>query len=155
MTTKYRQRISHPGIGDCFRACMATLLDLPPEVLPNDFSPSWHGNWQHYLGQFGLALSYDRPSTDGIWLPNPWIATVKSLNYDGVSHAILMHQGNVVFHDPSTKKRYKTGSRLGADQVLSGQHLIVADASRLSLLAGYQQQVKDWLASTHTRQESA
>lgn len=152
MTTKYRQRISDPGIGDCFRACMATLLDLPPEVLPNDFSPSWHGNWQHYLRQFGLALSPSGRPDGPIWLSEPWIATVQSLNYPGVLHAILVHQGNAVFHDPSTRKRYKTGSRLGTDQVLSGQHLVVADASRLSLLAGYQQQVKDWLAIPEERQ---
>lgn len=139
--TKYRQRISHPGIGDCFRACMATLLDLPPEVLPNDFSPSWHLNWQHYLGQFGIELSVSGRPDGPIWLSTPWIATVKSLNYDGVMHAILMHEANVVLHDPSTKKRYRTGSRLSFSDgtVLSGQHLVVADASRLQHLADYQQ----------------
>lgn len=137
--TKYRQRISAPGIGDCFRACMATLLDLPPEVLPNDFSPSWHLNWQHYLRQFGIALSYSQPNTGPIWLPDPWIATVRSLNYDGVHHAILVHQANVVYHDPSTKKRWKAGTRLATEDVVSGQHLVVTDASRLQHLADYQQ----------------
>ena len=50
-----------------------------------------------------------------------------------------MHESNVVFHDPSPKKRYRTGSRLTSEQVVSGQHLVVADASRLQHLADYQQ----------------
>lgn len=137
--TKYRQRISHPGIGDCFRACMATLLDLPPEVLPNDFSPAWPSNWQHYLRQFGLALSPSQPNTGPIWMDDPWIATVKSLNYPDTLHAILVHQANVVYHDPSTRVRYRTGTRLATDQVVAGRHLVVADASRLQHLADYQQ----------------
>lgn len=139
--TKYRQRISDPGIGDCFRACMATLLDLPPEVLPNDFSPSWHGNWQHYLSQFGLALSVAGRPDGAIWMSSPWIATVKSLNFEGCLHAILVHRANVVLHDPSSKKRYRAGSRLSFSDgtVISGEHLVVTDASRLRLLAGYQQ----------------
>lgn len=144
--TKYRQRISHPGIGDCFRACMATLLDLPPEVLPNDFSPAWHWNWQRYLEQFGLSLSPSGRPDGAIWLSTPWIATVKSLNFEGALHAIVMHEGSRVYHDPSSKKRYRTGSRLTTEEVLGGRHLVVSDASRLGLLAGYQKQVKGWLA---------
>lgn len=135
---KYRQTISDPAIGDCFRACMATLLQLPPQVLPNDFSPSWHSNWQTYLRQFGIQLSYSQPNTGPIWLPDPWIATVRSLNYEGVHHAILVHQAGVVLHDPSTKKRWKTGTRLTMDDVVAGQHLVVSDASRLQHLADYQ-----------------
>lgn len=138
---KYRQTITDPAIGDCFRACMATLLDLPPQVLPNDFSPSWPSNWQQYLKQFGLALSVSGRPDDAIWLSSPWIASVRSLNFEGALHAILMHQANVVLHDPSNRKRYRTGSRLSFSDgtVQSGQHLIVTDASRLQHLADYQQ----------------
>lgn len=134
---KYRQRICDSTIGDCFRACMATLLQLPPEVLPNDFTPGWHSNWQHYLGQFGLALSPQNHSKQPIWLGPPWIAAVKSLNFEGGTHAILMHRGGVVLFDPSPKKRYKIGQRLSSDVVLFGQHLIVVDALELHLLDEY------------------
>lgn len=140
---KYRQKISDPKIGDCFRACMATLLQLAPEVLPNDSSPAWHRNWQNYLGQFGLGLSYSNRADQPIWLSSPWIASVKSLNYKGVTHAILMHQGGVVLHDPSSKKRYKVGRRLHGDVVQSGQHLLVIDSSKLHLLEEYRKTLNE------------
>jgi hypothetical protein len=138
---KYRQSITDPAIGDCFRACMATLLQIPPQVLPNDFSPSWHWNWQRYLEQFGLALSHSGRPDGAIWLSTPWIASVRSLNFEGGLHAILMHQANVVLHDPSTHTRYKTGTRLRHDDgtVQSGQHLIVTDTDRLQHLVDYRQ----------------
>lgn len=136
---KYKQLISDPEIGDCFRACIATLLQIPPHVLPNDHSPFWWSNWQRYLNQFGIELSLGgfKP-TDPIWLSTPWIATVPSLNYENGHHAILMHYGGIVFHDPSTKKRYRTGiSLLGESVVLEGKHLVVADASKLHCLEAY------------------
>lgn len=140
------QKIFHPGIGDCFRACMASLLDLPSEVLPNDFSPAWRSNWQNYLKQFGITLSHDsRADKPIIWLSTPWIATVKSLNYKDGLHAILMHEGGIVLHDPSIKKRYKAGrSLLGEDIVVSGTHLIVDDASLLHRLNEYRLQLQRW-----------
>lgn len=138
---KYNQKIVDNNIGDCFRACMATLLQLPPEVLPNDFSPAWHRNWQNYLEQFGLSLSYSNRSDQPIWLWQPWIASVPSLNYKNTTHAILMHQSGVVLHDPSTKKKYKTGRRLNSNIVQSGQHLIVNDSTKLHLLEAYRKQL--------------
>lgn len=137
---KYKQKISNSKTGDCFRACMATLLQLPPEVLPNDFSPMWHSNWQKYLEQFGLALSPQNGADKPIWYSEPWIAAVKSLNYD-CTHAILMHHGGIVLHDPSTKKRYKTGTSLTSKDVISGQHLVVKDASKLHLLEEYRKEI--------------
>lgn len=138
---KYRQLISSPLIGDCYRACMATLLQLPPEVLPNDFSPAHGRIWGVFLEQFGLGLSYDNRADQPIWLSSPWIASVKSLNYEGVTHAILMHGGGIVLHDPSNKKKYKTGEHLHSDKVLSGQHLLVVDAGLLHRLKDYRDSI--------------
>ena len=137
---KYHQLITDPVIGDCFRACMATLLQLPPQVLPNDFSPAWHPNWQNYLKQFGLALSPQNRPDQPIWYSSPWIASVKSLNFEGGVHAILMHEDGRVLHDPSNKKRYKTGSYISVKDniILGGRHLIVTDASLLGRLNDYQ-----------------
>jgi len=137
---KYNQLIVDSEIGDCFRACMATLLQLPPEVLPNDHSPIWYFTWRKFLGQFGLELSPDETANGPIWRTSLWIATVRSLNYENGTHAILMHEGGTVFHDPSTHKRYKTGtSLLGKDIVLYGKHLEVVDTSHLHKLNDYRQ----------------
>ena len=139
---KYQQLVSSPKIGDCHRACMATLLQLPPEILPNDHSSYWPIIWETFLRQFGLALSFCHNSKGPIWQEEPWIATVPSLNYKGgVTHAILMHDASVVFHDPSNKKRYKTGTRLTSDVVKSGQHLIVSDITKIHLLDEYRRSI--------------
>lgn len=137
---KYRQLVVDDRVGDCFRACMATLLQLPPEVLPNDHSPMWHVNWLNYLSQFGLTLSPENRADQAIWCSQPWIASVRSLNYKGINHAILMHKGGTVFWDPSTKKRYRTGtSLLGKDAVVGGQRIEVEDAMKLHRLNDYRQ----------------
>lgn len=137
---KYNQKIVSNGIGDCFPACMATVLQLPLEVLPNDHSPAWHNIWAAFLSQFGLDLIYGSPK-DAIWVGGFWIATVKSINYKETSHAIVM-DGIKVFHDPSTKKRYRTGrSMLGDDAMRGGYHLTVDDATLLHRLEDYRQKL--------------
>lgn len=137
---KYNQKIVDNQIGDCFRACMATVLQLPPEVLPNDHSAAWHSIWAAFLRQFGLDLIFGSRK-DAIWMDGYWIASVKSLNYKEVSHAIVM-EGSIVYHDPSTKKRYRTGrAMLGNDAVTGGYHLVVDDASLLHRLEEYRQKI--------------
>ena len=137
---KYNQRIVGNKIGDCFRACMATVLQLPPEVLPNDHSPAWHNIWAAFLSQFGIDLVFGGRK-DAIWMDGYWIASVKSLNYKETSHAIVM-DGINVFHDPSTKKRYRAGrSLLGSEAVTGGYRLIVDDASLLHRLEDYRKKV--------------
>lgn len=139
---KYKQLVTDNLIGDCFRTCIATLLQLPPEVLPNDFSPNWSTNWDIYLEQFGLGLSPNNNRSQPIWLSTPWIASVKSLNYKDGTHAILMHKTSIVLHDPSTKKQYKTGTDLfGKDVVMSGCHILVTDITKLHVLDEYRKRI--------------
>lgn len=138
---KYKQQIVDGNIGDCFRACMATVLQLPPDVLPNDHSPAWHSIWASFLRQFGLSLMFGS-NKDAIWVDGYWIASVKSINYKEVTHAIVM-DGTAVYHDPSTKKRYRTGTRLiGDDAVNGGYHLIVDDATLLHRLEDYRKKLE-------------
>lgn len=137
---KYNQRITDGVIGDCFRACMATILQLPPEVLPNDHSWTFDRTWVVFLAQFGLDLAHSNEKGP-IWLEGYWIASVKSLNYKNVSHAIVMHETNKVFHDPSTKKRYKTSRTLGTDRVTGGWRLVVTNATKLHFLEQYRERI--------------
>jgi hypothetical protein len=138
---KYNQLVTSGKIGDCFRACMATLLQLPPEVLPNDHSPAWPSTWHAFLSQFGLDIMSSH-SKGAIWVDGYWIASVKSLNYEENTHAIVMHDTHRVYHDPSNKKRYKTGASLiGKDTVIAGHHLIVTDTTLLHRLEDYRQKI--------------
>lgn len=135
-----KQRVVSNKIGDCFPACIATLLELPLEVLPNDHSDSWWKVWDCFLAQFGLSLTYD--SSEGpIWQDYPWIATVKSKNFESGSHAIVM-MGHCVFFDPSTKKTYKKGeSLLGKNIVQGGYRINVADFTVLHKLEEYRNKI--------------
>lgn len=132
-----KQRIVSDVYGDCFPACMATLLDLPIEVLPNDHSEAWFSIWTVFLEQFGLSICWDH-AKGAIWESHPWIAGVKSKNYKNVTHAIIMHDGGIVLFDPSTKKIYKKGQSLvGKDIVRGGWRITVSDFSKLHKLKAY------------------
>lgn len=140
-----KQTITSSASGDCWRACMASILELPIEILPNDHSDAWFLNWKQYLKQFGLGISYyGNPKKDPMWADHHWIASVKSLNYKNTYHAIVMHEGGVVAHDPSIKNAYETGQQmLGSDVVVEGFHLVVRDASKLHLLNEYRERLKN------------
>lgn len=137
-----KQRVVSRGIGDCFAACMATLLELPIEVMPNDHSDYRPFIWAKFLEQFGITLEYQ--FADGpIWQDHPWIASVPSKNYGpGTTHAIILHNGGEVLFDPSTKKRYKKGeSLLGKNIVIGGYIISVSNFSSLHKLKEYRDKI--------------
>jgi len=136
-----KQRVVNNVYGDCFSACMASLLELPIEVLPNDHSEAWFFIWEVFLKQFGLAISSGR--ADGpIWHDYPWIATVKSKNFKNDSHVIIMDDGGNVLFDPSPKKTYKKGeSLLGKNVVTQGYTIAVSDFTKLHKLKEYREKL--------------
>lgn len=126
---KNKQLIVSSKNGDCFRACISSILGLKQHhKLLNDHGPRWFTKWNRFLAPFGMMLHF---TTEEMWIEGLWIASVKSKNFPVGTHAIVMDGYNVAF-DPSTKKRYKTGeSLLGKKVVVGGYHLIVTDASKL------------------------
>lgn len=82
--------------GDCFAACLASILELPidgfPNMLRSDYEGSWFDRWQRWLyDEFRCELRYwggdeqDRPKPrDFAW----WIAEVKAAP-DRVSHSVV------------------------------------------------------------------
>lgn len=140
-----KQRISDKGIGDCFPACMATLLELPIEVLPNDHSEAWYGVWEAFLAQFGLSISFES-SGGAIWQIHPWIASVNSKNYKNTTHAIIMHEDSKVLFDPSPKKVYKIGEDLlQTDCVRGGYKITVSDFTKLHKLKEYRDKLQSFI----------
>jgi len=130
-----QQKIVDPKVGDCFRACIASILELPnDERLPHIDSSHWHLDWLRFLEPFGLQLEFDFKK---IWREGYWIATVNSLNYENGAHAIVMEGPKVAF-DPSLKSTYKIGrSLLGEPCVLGGWCITVTDASKIHKLKEY------------------
>ena len=131
-----KQRTVNKGYGDCFGACLASILELPIEVIPNDHSESWYFIQKTFLNQFGIDMTFHNAQSP-IYSDSPWIASVKSMNYDdGTTHAIIM-KSSLVLHDPSTKKRYKKGSFLPKDVLIGGYIMRVSDFSLLHKLDEY------------------
>lgn len=137
-----RQRFSDSIIGDCFRACMATILDLPIDVLPNDHSPAFYSVWTAFLRQFGLSFIF-MGRKDPLWRDGYWIASVKSKNFEGGVHAIVMYDSDKVFFDPSPALRFKKNTSLiRSDALRGGFHLEVIDTTLLHRLEEYRQHLK-------------
>ncbi len=132
-----KQKVVDKGIGDCFRACMASFLELPnDERLPDGYESVTP--WNEWLAQFGMELNFSHRS---IWRDGYWIATVQSKNYEGVSHAILMHGTDVAFDPSTTKNRYRKGtSMLASDAVRGGWWVEVTDPSLLYKFQKYKEQ---------------
>lgn len=132
---KNKQLICDSKKGDCFRACLTSILGLPNDPkLPNCDDPEWYMKWNKLLWRFGLTLIYNQ---DSCWKSGYWIARVKSKNFKDTTHAIVMYDLQVA-HDPSLKKRYRVGqSLLGGAAVLGGHSLEVTDASKLHKLKEY------------------
>lgn len=134
MIRKNKQLIVDQGKGDCYRACITSILGLPnsPKLIPSVDDPKWYTKYNAFLQRFGLQMVHD---PERIWINGYWIASVKSKNFPPpTTHAIVM-KFNRVFWDPSTKKKYRAGSilsgvKFGGD-VHSGTWLVVVDASKL------------------------
>ena len=135
---KNKQILVDEGNGDCMRACLTGMLDLPndPKLVPLSGAKDWWKTCQPFLKRFGMKLAYEQKAC---WREGYWMASVKSKNYGkGITHAIVM-KGSKVIYDPSTKKRYKTGDdMLGEGVVVGGFFLEVTDASKLHKLAQFQ-----------------
>lgn len=106
---------------------MSVLLDVPNgDHLPHGIDTiDWWLDWWRFLRNFGLTMCHSN-SAGPIWKEQPWIASVHSLNYEGATHAIVMHEASEVLFDPSPLNRYE-GNLLGSDAVVGGTWLEVAD----------------------------
>lgn len=137
---KNKQLIVDSIKGDCFRACVTSVLEIPNlPSLPNCDDPEWFLKWDRILRTFGVALRYEAKAC---WRSGYWIASVKSKNYKEVTHAIVMNGLRVAF-DPSTKRRYHVGySLLGKDVVNGGHYFEILDPSKLSKFEKYKNTLK-------------
>jgi len=113
------QTIINKDSGDCNRACIASLLELPIEAVPH-FS-CFGSRWMNVLKSFLLSLEYDydgtgypigpdrpyghvlseSPNIDGFVM-----ASVPSRTFENISHAVVMDLNGVIVHDPNPNKKW-------------------------------------------------
>ena len=118
--TPQKLTISSPENGDCLRACVASLLDLPIEQVPNfmDNGKGDDGRWfsdpengmNAFLWRNGYEYKGYRHPEEAISLctgvDGYYIGTVNSVNFRGCTHAVIFHGLKLAF-DPSLRKQWK------------------------------------------------
>ena len=95
--------------GNCHQACLASILELPLDDIPdfcNDYpATKWdqaENEWLLERGLFCVHLRFDDPEASAVaWLTNnvPCVAGVNSLTTKGAQHSVIYYKGNVI-HDP-------------------------------------------------------
>lgn len=124
--------------GDCIRACVASIFELPIEQVPHFAAAegnAWPRALARWLKPFHLAADRDdyreQPSRD--WprrmYDGWWIASVVSENIEGATHAVVMHEDKVV-HDPSPFPRRTPYVFVGATWFCALDPALIARAVR-------------------------
>jgi hypothetical protein len=115
ITKPIYQTIFHPEKGDCCRAAIATLFNLEAEQVPH-FMLFGVPEWGKVLSGFIWSMGYDFIDNGD---PNKSLkiedhqtingiteAAVKSKNFPGKFHSVLINTKGVVVHDPHPRKDY-------------------------------------------------
>lgn len=117
------QKVVDPGRGDCWRACIATLLELDAEVVPNfvdnefDGGENCHQACRKWLNERGLFMLDINLKNNDLYSVVDWyflqgaycIASVPSQRFKGGWHSVVMQLRKidenstrlVVAHDPN------------------------------------------------------
>ncbi len=96
-----QQTILNSVNGDCLRACIASILDLPIEAVPNfmdEPGDGWRDAFSKFLAQFDLQ-ALDFPTAElANWSPSGY-HLLAGKGPRGVYHSVVGYQGIVVW-DP-------------------------------------------------------
>lgn len=97
------QLVDSADNGDCFRACVASILEVDPLELPNISDPEykdryWVGVMNEALAKHGLAIHYTLGGAAFHEIPI-FIWSVPSPRYEGKMHAVVVR--HLEEHDES------------------------------------------------------
>ncbi len=104
--------------GDCTRACIASLLDLPIDAVPHFMrfaTPRFKNDWFGVLKHFLLSIGYDcygtgfphshkikEYSIDGFV-----VGSVPSKTFENIGHSVVVNSKGICIHDPNPNKKWK------------------------------------------------
>lgn len=86
------------SIGDCFRACIASVLEVPVAAVPHFalLGSRWGQVADAYLGALGRELEWAQGEPpDDVWA----IVTVRSPRDADLKHSVI-YRGKELVHDP-------------------------------------------------------
>lgn len=104
MTPVY-QTILTPPHGNCLQACIASILELPLEEVPNFMrvsGPAWYDRFVNFLlsqGLFPIYLTPEVVNADGTRPYGYYLVQGKSPRGD-FDHVVVYHNGKLA-HDPN------------------------------------------------------
>lgn len=106
--------------GDCTRACIASILELDIESVPNfiEDGNAWFDRFWKFLKDHGYNyygggwpkgpdrpnghILSESPNIDGFV-----VATVPSRTFDEIGHSVVMDLNGIVVHDPNPNKAWQ------------------------------------------------
>lgn len=129
------QTILHPPEGDCFRACVASILERPIEEVPNPHAPEehWWNAWHEWLLPQGLQFVEWEPNTEKPTccpLRGYWIATVASP--DRCNHCLVIHDDEIAW-DPSPVEKRSEKNWTQDDRIIRATLIVACNPAAISL----------------------
>lgn len=139
------QLIDSPDNGDCFRACVASILEVDPLTLPNISEAEykdryWLDVMNDAIAKFGLAIMYTS-SGQCFWDLPYFIWSVQSPRFEGKTHAVVasceegpghkVHGWRIAW-DPSPWRDYEPEKRAECyDKPLAAYFFVATDPSAM------------------------
>lgn len=123
--------------GDCWAACLASLLEVPIGDVPVPHSDGPEHHWFDETQRALIAHGYRAVCASIHCYPSGyWIAAVPSLNLkrsDGEPepHVVVMHDGHVA-HDPALGNRYEVGTSVSNLKLLDAFVLVPLELRSLA-----------------------
>lgn len=102
-----KQTINDNKRGNCFSACIASLLEVEVEDVPNvnDMGNNWYQEFNKWLLSKHSCQMLDVIIDSEYHMPSiPMIAHGKSMNFPDVMHSVLWQNGKMIF-DPSPSNK--------------------------------------------------
>ncbi len=109
MTPVEQTTFGHPD-GNCFAACVASILERPLDAVPDFKGPDWFTQWHQWLAPLGLYfLQY---SAAGDWSPPAGYAILTARSPRGdYDHAVVVNSWGAVVWDPHPERAMGIGER--------------------------------------------
>lgn len=112
--TPILQTIFDNNKGDCLRACVASLLDLNADKVPNFMEhDDWFSAFYGYLTSSGYAYTGIQKPKKAIQLSpgvnGYYIGSINSLNFPGRTHVVIF-KGLDFVHDPTISENKFNGN---------------------------------------------
>ena len=128
------QTVIDEGIGNCMQAAVASMLEVQLSDIPNfmDYAdkkdPSkWHLKFMDVMESYGYEFEGSKMIADSksetyfdlgkeMMINDCIYASVKSRNFEGTGHAVLLDSKGVVIHDPHPEQAF-----MGVDVVATDE----------------------------------